>query len=473
MPRLPTNNPLSGVTPLPVAWLTLAGMLLSVTTTAAVAAAAVPATADVAASAPSPVDASTFRGKVMAGYQGWFRCPGDGDARAVTGDTRPAVAGSRPAAAAAGRTGGGWVHWSRDGRRLAPDTLTFDLWPDLTDYGPGERFAAPGFTHADGRPAELFSSDHPDTVRRHFEWMRDYGFDGAWLQHFVVELPGAPGQGRYPSRLRVLRHVQAAAKAAGRVWALTYDVTGTPGDKVFDTLTNEWKSLVDGGLLDDPRYLRQGGKPVVQVFGFYPDAGPKAMSADTAGRLVDFFKTSGNYQAFVFGGGAWYWRTAKDPAWQAVYRKLDAYAPWNVGNTSAGPDGTRRASVGYWADDQRAFEATGGLWVPVLYPGFSWDHLQRKPAGTTTVPRRGGRFYWEQFVAAARLKPAAAFVAMFDEVDEGTAIFKVTSDPPTQAAFVGYDGLPSDWYLRLTGEGAKALRGERPATAEGELPIRP
>ncbi len=43
---------------------------------------------------------------------------------------------------------------------------------------------------------------------------------------------------------------------------------------------------------------------------------------------------------------------------------------------------------------------------------------------------------------------------MFDEVDEGTAIFKVTSEPPTQAHFVGYEGLPSDWYLRLTGEGA-------------------
>ena len=60
---------------------------------------------------------------------------------------------------------------------------------------------------------------------------------------------------------------------------------------------------------------------------------------------------------------------------------------------------------------------------------------------------------------------------MFDEVDEGTAIFKVTSTPPTQAHFVGYDGLPSDWYLRLVGEGDRLLRQGLPLPAE--IPIKP
>ncbi len=80
-------------------------------------------------------------------------------------------------------------------------------------------------------------------------------------------------------------------------------------------------------------------------------------------------------------------------------------------------------------------------------------------------------FLWEQFTELKRLGVDSAFVAMFDEVDEGTAIFKVTSDPPTQAHFVGYEGLPSDWYLRLVGEGTKLLRGERPTAAE--IPIKP
>ena len=56
------------------------------------------------------------------------------------------------------------------------------------------------------------------------------------------------------------------------------------------------------------------------------------------------------------------------------------------------------------------------------------------------------------------------YVAMFDEVDEGTAIFKCTNDVPVddKSKFVTYEGLPSDFYLRLTGAGGKLLRGEIP-----------
>src|SRR3989441_11364760 len=64
-----------------------------------------------------------------------------------------------------------------------------------------------------------------------------------------------------------------------------------------------------------------------------------------------------------------------------------------------------------------------------------------------------------------------AYVAMFDEVDEGTAIFKVSNTPPTQAYFVTYDGLPTDWYLRLVAEGSKILSGEKPNSPV--IPISP
>ena len=109
-------------------------------------------------------------------------------------------------------------------------------------------------------------------------------------------------------------------------------------------------------------------------------------------------------------------------------------------------------------------------YLPVIYPGFSWTNLKGEAAAKDAIPRLGGEFYWRQFVAAAGLGMDMAYVAMFDEVDEATAIFKVTNSPPTQARFATYDGLPADWYLRLTGEGAKVIRGERKGQ---ELPIRP
>jgi hypothetical protein len=395
---------------------------------------------------PKVVDATSLKGKVLCGYQGWFRCPGD-------------------------EAGMGWIHWSRDSRRITPETITFEMWPDLTGFTPSERFPAPGFTYPDGRPAELFSSDHPATVLRHFEWMRDYGIDGAWLQHFVVDLPGGPSSNRTASRLRVLDHIRQAARQTGRAWAITFDISGMPPGRTFEVLAREWRRLVDSGVTSDPRYIHQGGRPVVQVWGYYHGKGNDMMSPELADKLTDFFHAPGPYSAYFVGGGDWDWRKHPEPAFKAALGRLDGYAPWNVANYSKDAKGGRHASMGYWPEDKRESERTGRLWLPVVYPGFGWTNLKGKSAASATIPRDGGRFLWEQFHELAKLGADSVFVAMFDEVDEGTAIFKVTNVPPTQAHFAGLDGLPSDWYLRLVGEGAKMLRKERPISAE--IPIKP
>ena len=74
-------------------------------------------------------------------------------------------------------------------------------------------------------------------------------------------------------------------------------------------------------------------------------------------------------------------------------------------------------------------------------------------------------------MVSADLGIEMAYVAMFDEVDEATAIFKVSNSPPKPDHFKTYDGLPTDWYLRLTGEGTKLIRGER--TNQKTIPIQP
>ncbi len=396
-----------------------------------------------AADAPDP---ATLRGKVLCGYQGWFRCPGDASDM-------------------------GWVHWSRDGRRLEPDTLTFEMWPDVADLPAAALHPTPGFTDAEGKPAQLFTSDSAELVERHFEWMRDTGIDGVWLQHFAVDLPGGPAEKRYESRRRVLEHVRQAANKTGRVWALAFDVSGMRPEKTYEVLVREWKDLVDKGIIADPRYVHDGGKPVVELWGLYRSSKGNYLTTEVASQLIDFFKTPGPYAAYVVGGGDWDWRRNKDEAWQKMLARLDAYSPWNTGNFSKDREGVVHAASSWWAEDRKACEERGQLWLPVVYPGFSWDNLQRKEPGTTNIPRRGGAFLWEQFHELDKLGVKSVCVAMFDEVDEGTAIFKVSNHPPTQAHFVSYEGMPADWYLRLTGEVTRLLREKQPVPKD--IPLKP
>ena len=68
------------------------------------------------------------------------------------------------------------------------------------------------------------------------------------------------------------------------------------------------------------------------------------------------------------------------------------------------------------------------------------------------------------------------YVAMFDEIDEGTAIFKCDPNPPVgNSPFLKYydeqgNSLPSDHYLWITGQGERMLRQEIPLT--GIIPTR-
>jgi hypothetical protein len=381
------------------------------------------------------IDATTLHHKVLCGYQGWFRCPGDS-------------------------TGEGWKHWSRDSKKLTPGNVTVEMWPDLTELGDDEKYAAFDFTHPDGKPAYLFSSANPKTVERHFQWMEQYGIDGVFVQRFLVNLGTS-------SLDRVLRHVRKAAGKTGRVYAVCYDLTGAPKDRLYDLVIADWKRLVDQvKVTQDSSYLHHKGKPLVFVWGFFSERfGP-----DLANRIIDFFKEDKKYAATLIGGCQWSWRTEKDVEWAKAFRRLDVISPWNVGNIMK-KDGQKQAATDYWKLDLAEAQRAGMAYLPVFYPGFGWTNLKGKNAASATIPRLAGEFYWRQFVTAADLGVDMVYVAMFDEVDEGTAIFKVTNKPPVQGHFNTYDGLPSDWYLRLTGEGAKLIRGER--TNQLKLPIKP
>ena len=101
-------------------------------------------------------------------------------------------------------------------------------------------------------------------------------------------------------------------------------------------------------------------------------------------------------------------------------------------------------------------------YMPTAFPGFSWDNLRRTRPGTSMIPRQKGEFYWRQFAIFRQLGINTVFVGMFDEVDEGTAIYKVSNEVPVGKYFATYEGLPPDYYLKLTGAATKMIRGEIP-----------
>lgn len=383
-------------------------------------------------------DPSTLVGKVMCGYQGWFACDGDG-------------------------SGLGWVHWARDPRQpFGPGNVTVDLWPDVAELSPAERFAT-GFTLKNGKPAEVFTSTHPLTVRRHFEWMRDHGIDGAFVQRFANGLTHPP---LLLQKNAVLTQAREAAHRAGRTYAVMYDLSGLKAGEVA-RVREDWKRLRQMARIGtDAAYQRHEGKPVVAVWGIgFSDNRPYTLAE--CRELVDFLKADGC--AVMLGVPTW-WRegirdAVADPALPALLAQADIVSPWTVGRYRT-PEEAARHGESVWKADLAWCAERGLDLLPVAFPGFSWHNLKGDPLGS--IPRLGGRFLWSQFAAAKRAGAGMVYVAMFDEVDEGTAIFKCTNDVPVGegVSFLSYDGLPADHYLRLTGLGGRMIRGEIPVTDE-------
>ncbi len=381
------------------------------------------------------VDTSTLTGKVMCGYQGWFNAQGDGAER-------------------------GFVHWTKRHGPLVPGNAKIDLWPDVSELGADERFAT-GFHHADGSVAEVFSSFKRPTVLRHFQWMRDYGIDGAFVQRFLNDLHD-PHSLRHCNK--VLAHCREGANLSGRAYAVMYDLSGLGANRMQEVI-DDWRALRSRmHITQDPAYLRHRGRPLVAVWGVGFNDG-RAYTLEECARLVEFLKQDG---CSVMLGVPTGWReqnrdSIKDPRLLDVIRQADVVSPWTVGRYRT-PAAAGQHGRNTWKPDIAWCESRKIDFLPVVFPGFSWHNMYAAPLDD--IPRLRGRFLWAQFAAAKRAGATMIYVAMFDEVDEGTAIFKCTNDVPSRdgAEFVSYEGLPGDFYMRLTGDGAKLLRGELPVT---------
>ncbi|NLX12103.1 MAG: xylosidase/arabinosidase, partial [Phycisphaerales bacterium] len=394
-----------------------------------------------AAGAAPVVDASTLNGKVVTGYQGWFGAPGDGNDQQI-----------------------GWLHWSKAWNDIGPGLYNVDMWPDMSGFDADERYFAPNVQLSDGSPAALFSSRNPKTVARHFKWMKDAGIDGVFLQRFVNEL-SSPAH--LSHRNAVLDNVRAAANAHGRVYAIEYDVSGATESTMASVIAADWQYLVNTlGITNDPRYLYHNGKPVVIVWGLGLQGNPGTPAI--ASQIISNLKNSYGGHT-VIGGVDRGWRTLThgsktDPAWATVYRSFDIITPWTVGAyTTTNEINAYRTTL--MQPDIAECNSLGIGYLPVIWPGFSWDNLKGYPPGTSVISRRNGNHLWDQVYSTQLAGANMLFVAMFDEVDESTAIFKVSDVHPVTDHWVTYEGLPGDWYLRLAGAAQRMLNGAIPLSS--------
>ena len=385
----------------------------------------------------SRVRFKSIKNLVMAGYQGWFNTPEDG-------------------------AGLGWKHFEKE-KEFKPGKCTIDLWPDVSEY---EKTYETAFKLPDETPAKVFSSYDASTTDLHFKWMKQYGIDGVFMQRFVVSIRNQKGKDNYN---KILNNAVLSAEKYDRAICLMYDLSGMEAGEE-DILIRDWKELCEKYKLvsrNNNHYVYHHGKPLVAVWGIgFNDR--RKYGYEQVKKIIDFLKSEG---CSILVGVPTYWRTltidaVSDTRLLELVKQADIVHPWLVGRFDNNTYEPYRKSI---EEDIKWCKANGKDYMPVLFPGFSW-HNMKKDAPQNMIPRLGGRFFWKQVKGAVDAGAESLYLAMFDEIDEGTAFFKCTNTPPVgESSFITYEGEAPDHYLWLAGEAAKYLRGE---LRSSRMPVR-
>ncbi|SFF26490.1 hypothetical protein SAMN05216251_110194 [Actinacidiphila alni] len=378
-----------------------------------------------AAAAPAASGPGDVVGKVTVGYQGWFACIGDG---------APINA---------------WWHWSANaGQAPSPSNTGIVAWPEMRDYTATYRTSYANL--GNGQPATLFSSYDQQTVDTHFLWMQQNSIDTAALQRFN------PTGGEGPTRDAMAAKVRSAAESHGRKFYIMYDVTDWTN--MQSEIKADWTSKMKAHTASSA-YAKQNGKPVVCIWGFGFNDDKRPWAPAPCLDVVNWFKGQGCY---VIGGVPTWWRTGdrdSRPGFGDVYRAFDMLSPWMVGRIGNVGDADNFYNVAT-VPDLAECAAHGIDYQPCVLPG-----------AVSLRQRAHGDFMWRQFYNMKRAGVASVYISMFDEYNEGNQIAKTAESTawlPADSGMLALDedgtACSSDYYLRLTGDGGRMLKGQIPLT---------
>jgi hypothetical protein len=360
-------------------------------------------------------------GKITVGYQGWFACTGDG----------------API--------NGWWHWSQNmSQAPSPSNNVIKAWPDLREYT--HVYPTAYANLGNGQPASLFSSYDQQTVDTHFLWMQQNGCDTAALQRFNPNSPEGP------TRDAMATKVRSSAESHGRKFFIMYDVTGwtTMQAEIKADWTNKMSAHTASGA-----YAKQNGKPVVCIWGFGFSDANHPWDPATCLDVVNWFKNQGCY---VIGGVPREWRTGvggSRAGFLGVYHAFNMLSPWMVGAIGNVAD-SDSVYQNFNVPDQADCNANGVDYQPCVLPG-----------DVSGNQRAHGDFMWRQFYNMVRVGAQGIYISMFDEFGEGNQIAKTAENAsmtPANSGLLALDAdgtaCSSDYYLRLTADGGRMLKGQ-------------
>ncbi|TKA08131.1 lectin [Actinacidiphila oryziradicis] len=388
------------------------------------------ATATSAAS-PAASAAGDVVGKISVGYQGWFACAGDG----------------API--------NGWWHWSQNwSQSPSPSNNAIKAWPDMREYSKTYQTAYSNFNG--GGAATLFSSYDQQSVDTHFAWMKQYGCDAAALQRFN------PNSSEGPTRDAMAQKVRNSAESKGVKFYVMYDVSGWTN--MQSEIKTDWTNKMSAHTASSA-YARQNGKPVVCIWGFGFNDSNHNFSAAACLDVINWFKGQGCY---VIGGVPREWHvggSGSRTGFDGVYGAMNMISPWMVGAIGTAADSDNVYNT-YNVPDQAYCNANGIDYQPCVLPG---DVSARQ--------RTHGDFMWRQFYNMVRAGAQGIYISMFDEYGEGNQIAKTAENAsmvPAGSGLLALDedgtACSSDYYLRLTGDGGKMLKGQIALTATRPTP---
>jgi hypothetical protein len=369
-------------------------------------------------------------GKITVGYQGWHACAGDG------------------------QPGGNnwWWHWANNWGALPSNSNKgIKAWPYVVDYATTYQT---GYSNlGNGQPAKLYSDANQSTVTTHFQWMQQNNIDCAALQRFN------PNTAEGTLRDLLASEVRTAAEATGRKFLIMYDATGWTNmqSEMKTDWTNKMKALTSSGA-----YAKQNGKPVVCIWGFGFNDSNHPWSASVCLDVINWFKNAPN-NCYVIGGVPREWRTGTGGSrsgYIGVYHAFNMLSPWLIGAVGNVSDADNIYN-NYMVGDQSDCNANNIDYQPCVLPGDLSIHQ-----------RAHGDLMWRMFYNAKRVGCQGIYISMYDEYNEGNQIAKTAPDASWIPAGSGYLGLDedgtwctADYYLRLTGDGGRMLKGQIGLTA--------